>query len=57
MGIGLALLLGGLALLVALSIGALVLVRLGVIVHYAVKEEPPEQGDYRLDASHEPDQG
>lgn len=53
-GIGLVLLLGGIALLVALGIGALVLVKPGVIVRYAVKEEPPDQGDYRLDASREP---
>jgi ABC-type protease/lipase transport system fused ATPase/permease subunit len=37
------------------AIGAVVLVKLGVIAHYAVKKEAPEQGEYRLDQSHEVD--
>ncbi len=56
-GIGLALILGGIALLVVLGVGALVLVKLGVLVHYAVKDDPPDQGEYRLDASREPGEG
>jgi hypothetical protein len=41
------------ALLVVLGIGAVVLVKLGVLAHYAVKEEVPDQGDYDLDQSQE----
>jgi hypothetical protein len=40
-------------LVIILGIGALVLVKLGVITHYALKEEPPDRGDYELDQSHE----
>jgi TRAP-type C4-dicarboxylate transport system permease small subunit len=40
-------------LVVILGIGALVLVKLGVITRYAFKEELPERGDYELDQSHE----
>jgi hypothetical protein len=41
------------ALLVVLGIGAVVLVKLGVLAHYAVQEEVPDQGDYDLDQSQE----
>jgi len=47
------LLLAAIVLVVALAIGALVLVKLGVITRYALKEEPPDQEDYELDQSHE----
>ncbi len=40
-------------LLVALGVGAVVLLKLGVIAKYLTKEEPPEYGDYGLDQSHE----
>jgi hypothetical protein len=47
-------LIGGLlALLVALGIGVVTLVKLGVLARYALKEEAPDQGDYSLDQSHE----
>lgn len=37
--------------------GVLALVKLGVIARYALKKEPPEQGDYGLDQSQEVDEG
>jgi hypothetical protein len=47
------LLIGAVVVLVAaLGVGALVLVKMGVLVKYALKEEPPEQGDYDLEQSH-----
>jgi hypothetical protein len=41
------------AMAVALAIGALVLIKLGVIAHYALRDEAPDQGDYELDQSRE----
>jgi hypothetical protein len=46
-------LLAGLVLLALLGVGLLVLVKLGVIANYALKEESPEGGDYSLEQSHE----
>ncbi len=40
-------------LAVALAIGALVLIKMGVLVKYALKEDQPDQGDYDLAQSHE----
>jgi hypothetical protein len=50
-------LLGGLLVLLALlGVGIVVLIiKLGVLVKYATKEEPPDRGIYDLDQSHEPD--
>jgi hypothetical protein len=45
----------GLAALALLGVGAVVMVKLGVLVKYASKEEPPDTGDYHLDQSREPD--
>jgi hypothetical protein len=47
------LLVAAIVLAIILGIGALVLVQLGVITRYALKEEPPDRGDYELDESHE----
>ena len=47
--------LGALGLLALLGVGALVLVKLGVLLKYAAKDEPPDHGDYQLEQSHEPD--
>lgn len=47
------LLLAGLVLLALMAVGILVLVKLGVIAGYALKEEPPEGGVYGLDQSRE----
>ena len=47
--------LGALALLVLLAVAAAVLIKLGVFVKYATKEELPDPGGYHLDQSHEPD--
>ncbi|HSJ53901.1 MAG TPA: hypothetical protein VLC52_09150 [Anaerolineae bacterium] len=47
--------LGALGLLALLGVGAVVLVKLGVLVKYATKEEPSDSGTYDLDQSHEPD--
>jgi len=47
--------LGGLAILALLGVGAIVLVKLGVLVKYAAKEEPPDPGNYDLNQSHEVD--
>jgi hypothetical protein len=44
-----------LALLLVGVVSVVVLVRLGVIAHYAVKKEAPEQGEYGLDQSREVD--
>jgi hypothetical protein len=46
-------LLAGLGLLALLAAGILVLIKLGVIASYALKEEPPEGGVYSLDQSRE----
>ena len=54
MSVLLIVLLAGLALLALMGVGVLVLVKLGVIASYALKEEPPEGGVYSLDQSHEP---
>lgn len=43
--------LGGIGLVIGLGVVVLVLVKLGVIVQYATKEEPPEEGDYGLEQS------
>lgn len=53
LGILIVLCLGGLGLLAALGVGALVLIKLGVIAKYALKEEPPDLADYDLDQSRE----
>jgi hypothetical protein len=42
-----------LVLLVVSGIGLLVLVKLGVLARYALKEEPPDEADYGLGQSHE----
>jgi len=47
--------LGALALLAVLGVGAVALIKLGVLVKYATKEEPPDLGKYDLNQSHEPD--
>jgi hypothetical protein len=52
-GILLMFLLAVIILVGVVAIGVVVLVKLGVIAHYAVKQEAPEQGDYGLDQSHE----
>jgi hypothetical protein len=44
---------GGLVLLLVLGVGAIVLVKLGVIAQYAIKDEPAEEGDFGLDQSRE----
>ena len=46
-------LLAGLVLLALVGVGILVLVKLGVIAHYALEEQPPEGGVYSLDQSRE----
>ena len=46
-------LLAGLVLLALMGVGILVLVKLGVIAGYALKEEPPEGGVYSLEQSRE----
>ncbi len=53
MSLALILALSALALVIALALGAFILLKLGVIAHYALKDEPPEEGDYGLDQSHE----
>ena len=47
-------LLAGLVLLALMGVGVLVLIKLGVIASYALKEESPEGGVYSLDQSREP---
>ena len=46
-------LLAGFVLLALMAVGILVLVKLGVIAGYALKEEPQEGGAYSLDQSRE----
>jgi hypothetical protein len=48
------LLVGG-GLLLALGAGAVVLIKLGVLARYAVKEETPDEGTYGLDESRDVD--
>jgi uncharacterized membrane protein len=43
----------GFIVLAALGVGVVVLIKMGVITKYALKEEPHDQGDYELDQSHE----
>jgi hypothetical protein len=57
MGILWIVVLAGLVLLALSAIGILVLIKLGVIANYALKEEPPEEGVYGLDQSREVDDG
>ena len=40
-------------LISALVIGVVVLVKLGVVAHYAARKEPPDRGIYDLDQSKE----
>ena len=47
---------GLLALLASLGIGVVILVKLGVVARYALKEEAPDEGDYSLEQSQEADQ-
>ena len=49
------LLAAGCGLVVALTIGAVVLLKLGVLTRYALRPERPEDklGDYGLEESHE----
>jgi hypothetical protein len=47
------LILAAVVLVGAVLVGIVVLLKLGVIVRYAGKEEPPDSGDYGLDQSHE----
>jgi hypothetical protein len=53
------LLVAGSILIVAVVVGLLILVKLGVIAQYALKPEDPvdKLGDYGLDESHESDKG
>lgn len=53
MGIFWGLLIAAVVLVAVLGAGALVLIKLGVIAQYAVKDEPPDEGVYGLDQSHE----
>jgi hypothetical protein len=46
-------LLAGFVLLALIAAGILVLVKLGVIAGYGLKQEPPEGGVYSLDQSRE----
>ncbi len=59
MEIILILLAAGCGLVVALAIGAIVLLKLGVFAKYALQPERPEDrlGDYGLEASHEVGEG
>jgi hypothetical protein len=41
------------ALVVALGIGVVTLIKLGVLTRYLLKEEAPDQSDYDLDQSRE----
>ena len=41
------------SLLLVVGVGVVVLLKMGVITHYALKEEPPDEGDYTLEQSHE----
>jgi len=54
LSVGLLILIAVLVLLLVLGGGALLLVKLGVITHYALKPDPPEPGDFGLDQSRAP---
>jgi hypothetical protein len=47
------LIVGLVGLLLALGIGVVTLIKLGVLTQYFFKEEEPDRGDYDLDQSHE----
>jgi hypothetical protein len=47
------LLIAAIVLAAVLGVGVLVLIKLGVIAKYALKQEPPDEGEYGLDQSHE----
>ena len=53
MGLVLGIVLAAIGLAVILGIAALVLIKLGVITHYAFKDEPSQTGDFGLDQSRE----
>jgi hypothetical protein len=57
MGVFWGLLIAIVVLVAVLGVGALVLVKLGVIAHYAVKDETPDEGMYELDQSREAGEG
>jgi hypothetical protein len=44
---------GLVGLLLALGIGLVTLIKLGVLTQYFFKEEEPDRSDYDLDQSHE----
>ena len=43
----------GTLLIMTVALGLVVLVKLGVITHYVLKEEPTDEGSYELDQSQE----
>lgn len=45
--------LGMLVIVTLVGVGGLVLIKLGVITSYAVREEPTDRSSYGLDQSHE----
>ena len=47
------LLIAAIVLTAVLGVGLLVLIKLGVIANYALKQEPPDEGEYSLDQSQE----
>ncbi len=53
MGILWGLLIAAIVLAAVLGVGVLVLIKLGVIANYALKQEPPHEGEYGLDQSQE----
>jgi hypothetical protein len=52
-GISLALAIAGIILLAALGVGVVALIKMGVLAKYILKEEPPDEGEYRLQQSRE----
>ena len=47
------LIVAGLILAAVLGVGVFVLIKMGVIAKYALKEEAPDPGNYEMDQSHE----
>jgi hypothetical protein len=45
--------LGMLVIVTLVGVGGFILIKLGVITSYALREEPPDQSSYGLDQSHE----
>jgi uncharacterized membrane protein len=52
-GLLVGLVIAAVVLALALGVGIIVLIKMGVIAQYALKTEPQEEGDFELEQSHD----